>query len=1081
MPFIHRTLPRHVLWLLGFLLGTLSLRSAQLAEWKDPEVIGVGTLAPHATMVVSQDIATAASIGPVNNVERIKSRWYRSLNGEWKYHYASNHRERVEGFWAADFDDSRWGTIPVPSNVELHGHGFPIYVNITYPWAKPWNPPFVPTEDPNNSVNAYRRTFVLPEDWNGRHIRLTFDGVNSFFYVWVNGARVGMGKDSRTPVEFDITSFVRPGENTIAVENFRWCDGSYLEDQDFWRLSGIFRDVYLWSHDDLHIEDFEVTTDFDPEFKDAKLGLALDLGNYGKQDRAASVRAELRDPTGTTVAELTRTVTLAGGNRERMEMSATVASPAHWTAETPVLYQLFLSLLDESGSTIEVILAKVGFREVEIRLGQLLVNGKAILVKGVNRHETDPDLGQAITVDGMRRDILLMKQFNINAVRCCHYPNQPAWYDLCDELGIYLVDEANIESHGMGYEEASLAKDPRWLAAHLDRTRRMVERDKNHPSVIIWSLGNEAGDGPNFEATSAWIKGRDPSRPVHYEQAGEKAHTDIVCPMYPAPGRLAEYAARSQARPFIMCEYSHAMGNSSGNMWLYWDLIYAEPHLQGGFIWDWVDQSLREPIARTPTRTSRRPLAGEPTFWSYGGDYGPPGTPSDGNFCDNGLVAPDRRPHPGLFEVKHIYQYVHSDPVDLADRVVRVKNWHDFLNLADVVDVYWKLSADGETVQEGTLATPAIAPGASSEITVPIAPFKPQPGVEYFLGLSFRLAADTPWAPRGHEIAWDQFPLPDSAPPATATAVFRGGLLARTNGDSTEISGNDFKLTFDRVSGVLRSWKTGEAELLAGPWRPDFWRAPTDNDRGRKTTDSQGIWKDAHRTVRLENFQVIDTPEKETIVVRTRHALPVVSALWETDYVVNEDGALSVEIAFTPAGASDRPPMPRIGLQLVLPSRLEQIAWFGRGPQETYSDRKDALLGRYAGTVTRQFFADYANPGESGNKVEVRWIALSDASGHGLLAVGHEPLSVNASHYTAEDLAGAGHPFELEANQEIFLNLDLKQQGVGGDDSWGAWPHEQFLVPCQPYRYGFILAPVEPGDDVAQKARSLKARNAPPN
>jgi len=1039
-------------------------------DWQNPELTGIANLDPHATMVICPDFDTAEQIGPVSNAERVKSPWYRSLNGAWKYHYGAGLQERVEGFAAPDFDDAGWDTIPVPSNVELEGYGFPIYTNIQYPWPKPWNPPHIPQDNTNNTVNSYRRTFELPADWKGREVRLTFDGVNSFFYLWINGERVGMGKGSRTPVEFDITEYLHPGENLVAVENFRWNDGSYLEDQDFWRLSGIFRDVYLWSPGALHLEDFQVTTDLDEDYRDAELSIRYKIAHASK---AASLQAELRDAEGETVQTFETEIAPNAGDFAHGEITADVSHPHKWTAETPYLYRLYLTLLDAEGEVVEVIPQNVGFREVEIKGGQLLVNGKAILIKGVNRHETHPDRGHALTLEDAIADIELMKRYNINAVRTSHYPNQPQWYDLCDRYGLYLIDEANIESHGMGYGERSLAKDLRWRAAHMNRTRRMVERDKNHASVIIWSLGNEAGDGTNMEATSAWIHERDPSRPVHYERAELKPHTDIVCPMYPPPSRLAEYASEERDRPFIMCEYAHAMGNSSGNMHLYWDLIYAEPQLQGGFIWDWVDQSLREPVKRNAERTHRDVQGDEPWFWAFGGDYGPEDIPSDQNFCDNGVVTPDREPHPGLFEVKHIYQYLHAQPVDLKQRTISIENRYDFIDPADFATLRWQLKANGEVVQHGSMKMPSIQPGERKEVRIPVKTFQPKPGVEYHLYVQSVLRHDTPWAEKGHELAWDEFMLPDVAAGGAARRKNASAPSVQQAGDRLRVSGDGFALTFDRETGVLVKWKADGQELLSQPWRPDFWRAPTDNDRGRKMTESQGLWQHAHERIELTDFAVDE--QAGAVVVHVQQHLPAVEADWQTDYHISGDGALHVALAFMPQAGSEQPPLPRLGLQMQLPQAYEQLAWYGPGPYETYSDRKDAPVGIYTGKVGDQFYEHYVEPGESGNKVDVRWLALTDGRGQGLLAVGDVPLSVNASHYTADDLEAFEHTYRLEPRSAVILNLDLKQQGVGGDTSWGAWPHPQFLIPAQPYRYGFTLVPLQRGDEPAERARKLLA------
>lgn len=1050
------------------LLVVVSNADEQSKDWENPGLTGRNNLPPHATMVICPDAKTARLIGPVCNGERVKSPFYRSLNGVWKYHYASNHTARVHGFWELTFDDSGWTEIPVPSNVEMHGYGTPIYVNIRYPWREPWHPPIVPGDDPNNTVNAYRRWFRLPASWTGRRVLLTFDGVNSFFQVWVNGKYVGMGKDSRTPVEFDITSFVQKGLNLIAVENFRWCDGSYLEDQDFWRLSGIYRDVYLWSPPNPHIRDFEVKASLDKNYCDGLFSVNLCVENRAAERTSVEAEAILESVNGSAVTSLTTNLTIEPLGESKTTLSAGVPRPAKWSAETPNLYRLLFVLRDGSGRTLEVIPSHVGFRNVELVNGNLLINGQRIFFKGVNRHETDPDLGHAVTVQSMERDIKLMKQFNINAVRTSHYPNQPAWYDLCDRYGLYLIDEANIESHGMGYGAASLAKQPEWVAAHMDRTIRMVERDKNHPSVVIWSLGNEAGDGPNFEATSAWIRKRDPSRPVHYERAEDRPHTDIYCPMYAPPSTLASYASKPQSRPLILCEYSHAMGNSSGNMWLYWDLIYSKPFLQGGFIWDWVDQALRQPVERAPGDVFRPVPKGAKFFWAYGGDFGPPTTPSDDNFCCNGLVSPDRKPHPGIFEVKHIYQPVRCRALDLASRTIEIESLMDFIVLSDIATGTWSLLDDGKVVQKGKLPPLTIAPRGARRVTVPVRSFIPEPGHEYFLDLSFRLKRSLLWAPAGHEIAWDQFKLPDSSPPRTVHTNRK--LVASENGAMLTVSGADFTVVFDQANCSLRALKYRNVDLLRSAPLPDFWRAPTDNDRGRDMIRSQGIWRDASNGIERMDARVLDESENGRVTVVHVCRLPNVHARWTTRYEVRATGDIIVSVEFDPA-RTNLPPMPRMGMQMTLPDEFERIRWFGPGPHETYCDRKDARIGLYTGTVTEQFFHEYTEPGESGNKVDVRWIALSNASGVGLLAVGMPLLSANALRYTHQDLEQAKHPFELKRRDFIVLNLDLKQQGVGGDDSWGAWPHEQFLIPCRPYKYQFRLRPFGGHENPAKLAR----------
>jgi beta-galactosidase len=968
-------------------------------------------------------------------------------------------------------------------------------VNIKYPFKV--DPPRVMGEPDKsftsykerNPVGSYVRDFEVPDEWKGMRVILHFGGVRSAMFVWVNGQQVGYSQDSRLPAEFDITDALKPGRNRLAVEVYKFSDGSYLEDQDFWRLSGIFRDVYLWTPAPVHLRDFEVKTDLDPDYRNAVLDIAVEIENHSADAAELTLLAELLDAAGNTVAAPTTALTVAAGDKAKGSISQPVANPLKWTAETPNFYQLALVLKDSAGNVIEATAIDVGFRKVEIKDGHLLVNGQAILIKGVNRHETDPDLGQAITVDGMIEDIVLMKRANVNAVRTSHYPNQPAWYALCDRYGLYLVDEANIESHGMGYAKQTLANPPEWLDAHMDRTVRMVERDKNHPSVIIWSLGNEAGNGPNFMATYDWIKQRDASRPVHYERAGFDRNTDIYCPMYPKPSLLSDYADgkrvngdwgeafilapdANRTRPMIMCEYSHAMGNSSGNMWLYWSQIYEKPYLQGGFIWDWVDQSLREAVSNEPPRIAGPIPPGEPTFWAFGGDYGPEGTPSDQNFCSNGLVSPDRVPHPGLHEVKHIYQYIHCAPVDLAARVVEVKNWYDFINLNAIAEIHWRLTGDGEELQQGVLPAPDLAPRATTQITVPVSEFEPQPGVEYFLELSFQRMKDAPWAPKGHEIAWDQFLLPDAAP---AMPVPEGAFTALTVTEDDKqivIAGKGMVATFDKTAGTLVSLKQGDLECVESPLRPDFWRAPIDNDRGRSMEKKQGIWRTAHESAEVKSVSV-ETAGEEKAIVTVRLGLPKVDAQWTTRYTVLGSGEILVEASFDPKNTR-QPQLPRLGMQMVLPAGFDQITWLGRGPQETYCDRLDARIGRYSGTVREQFCYDYVEPGESGNKVDVRWAALQNASGAGLLVIadGDSLLSVNAMHHTAEDLEAADHPFELPQRDFVVFNIDLKQMGVGGDDSWGAWPHEPYLIECKPQHYQFRLRPISTAEDIAKWART---------
>ena len=1007
-------------------------------DWENPAVLGTNRQPPRASQMIYPDAATARA------AERARSPWFRSLAGDWRFHWVPKPADRPKDFFRTDFDDRKWATIPVPSNMEIEGYGIPIYVNIQYPWGKP-TPPTVPAD--NNPVGSYRYRFTVPASWDGRQVFLHFAGVESAFYVWVNGEKVGFSKGSRTPAEFNITDFLRPGENLLAVEVYRWSDGSYVEDQDFWRLSGIFREVYLWSPAPLHIEDFTVRTDLDDQYRDAEFQVDVKVRNYGKKAEKIDVEATLADGRAGNLCEsLNGSSQVEPGQAAALTLRAKIDNPKKWSAEKPNLYQLLLQLSDSAGRVIEVIPANVGFREVEIKDGELLVNGRVVLIKGVNRHEHDPITGHYVATDSMIRDIELMKQNNINAVRTCHYPNIPEWYELCDRYGLYLVDEANIECHG-AWDLAG--KNPDWAACVLDRIRRMVERDKNHPSIIVWSMGNECGDGPNFTAAKAWIEKADPTRPIHWNPAGEGPNTDIVSPMYPNPSVLHNYASRPQTRPFIICEYAHAMGNSTGDLWSYWRPIYEKKHLQGGFIWDWVDQGLRKEIG------SETPDGAKRYFYAYGGDYGPPGTPSDDNFCCNGLVSADRTPHPGLDQVKKVYQYIHIRPVDLAAGRVEVKNWYDFTNLKEIAVGAWQLKADGRILQEGSLPELDVEPGETATLTVPLQPISPQPGVEYWLNLSFRLKADASWAAQGHELAWEQFQLPAASPGPRAPSAMPALELVQDDAAITLQTG-DFSLAVDRQEGLIISLKQNGTELIQEPLRPHFWRAPVDNDRGNGMPGRCGIWRDAGRNWNVSSVDVRQL-SPGVVQVDAKGELPAAGAKCNVRYTIFGSGDVVVDMDMKP-GDKKLPELPRVGMQMALTPGFDTITWYGRGPKETYWDRKDARVDIYRGLVADQFF-DYSEPQETGNKTDVRWVTLTNDRGIGLLAVGMPLLSVNALHYTTDDLQSAKHSYQMTRRDFVTLNLDLQQMGVGGDNSWGARPHDEFQLKPQPYSYGFRLRP----------------------
>ena len=1009
-------------------------------DWENPEIIGKNKEPAHATLMVYPDAASA------QKGEREASPFFRSLNGTWQFHWVRRPEDRPRRFYEPGFDDRCWDEIPVPSNWQMLGYGYPHYTNIVYPFKK--DPPRIRHE--HNPVGSYRRRFTVPAEWKGRQVFLHFDGVESAMYVWVNGREVGYSQGSRTPAEFNITKYLKPGENLLAVEVYRFSDGSYLEDQDFWRLSGIFRDVYLFSTPGLHVRDFWVRTPLDERYRDATLKLNVKLRNYTGKEASGAVEAALLDAEGGTVVTLEAQQARVGPGAEvSLDFEARIQNPRKWTAETPYLYRLLITLKDAGGRVLEVIPADVGFRQVEIKGGQLLLNGKAIYFKGVNRHEHDPDLGHVPTTEMMIRDIKLMKRHNINAVRTSHYPHTPEWYALCDRYGLYLIDEANIESHGMGYRpDQTLANKPEWRKAHLDRIESMVERDKNHPSVIIWSMGNEAGDGTNFVAASEWIHRRDPTRPVHYERAGTRPHVDIVSWMYASIRRIVAYAEKNPDRPLILCEYAHAMGNSVGNLQDYWDAFEKYPALQGGFIWDWVDQGLRHETGPGDE------------FWAYGGDFGD--KPNDGNFCINGLVQPDRKPNPHLNEVKKVYQYIKVFPEDLAAGKIRVRNKYDFISL-EFVEGSWEITEDGVKIQEGKLPRLAIGPGEEQVLTLPIEKPELKPGAEYFLTVRFALAKDEPWALKGHVVAWDQLQMPWKAPEAPAADV--AGMpeveVSETEGAVT-VKGPEFSVRIGKKSGAIEAYTFRGKKLLTRPLEPNFWRAPIDNDIGNRAPQRLSVWRTAGPGREVKRVEV-ERVRPQVVRVVAEAILPAGGSEYRTTYTIYGSGDVVVQADFTPHGPL--PELPRFGMQAGIPAEFTRMTWFGRGPHESYWDRLTSVaVGRWSGPSDEQWHL-YVRPQETGNKTDVRWAAFTNEEGEGLLAVGMPLLYVSVWPFTMEQLERAEHTYELGRSRDLTLNLDYKQTGVGGDNSWGARPHPEYTLYAKPYGYRFRLRPLRGKQD----------------
>jgi len=1029
-----------ILALSCFLLNAVD--SNDVNEWENPEMIAQNKEPAHNTLMPYADKKVAL------RCDRFQSEFFQSLNGNWKFFWVKKPADRHKDFYKPDYDVSRWEEIQVPGNWQLAGYGIPYYLNHPYVFEK--NPPFI--QHNFNPVGSYRMEFEIPENWKDRPIFIHFDGVESAFYLWINGDRVGYSQGSRTPAEFNITQFLQEGKNILAAEVYRWSDGSYLECQDFWRLSGIFRNVYLYSTPTVHIRDFEVFCDLDDDYQDAVLYVSARVKNFG--DEASldqSIEMSLLDensfPVESEILMSGNCVYISPGAESIFKMKADVRNPAKWSAEDPNLYTLMLILKDNEGNILEYESCRFGFREVEIKNGQLLVNGIPVLLKGVNRHEHDPDSGHYVTKKSMLEDIKLMKQHNINTVRTCHYPDDPEWYDLCDEYGLYLIDEANIESHGMGYRpDITLANKPEWKKAHIDRIQRMVERDKNHPSVIIWSMGNEAGDGTNFEAASDWIHRRNPSRPVHYERAGLKPHTDIYCPMYARIPHLIRYAEQRRDRPLILCEYAHAMGNSVGNLIDYWDVIEKYDHLQGGCIWDWVDQGLRK-----KTDDGRE-------YWAYGGDFRE--EKSDRNFCMNGLVLPDRSVTPKLLEVKKVYQYIKMEPVALARGVIKITNKYDFINLDRFV-IHWEVLEDGKKILAGSIAKPNIASKEGKILDFGLDKITPSPGAEYLLDVYVQTSRSSELLPKGHEVAKEQFVLPHREEVAKTEFSKKQPLKLTETENEMHISGKDFAVKFDKSTGILFSYLYKGTELIVEGLSPNFWRAPTDNDFGNRMPERCVVWKNASISRQVERFEIVKQDERQ-VQIEVEYLLQAVDSKHTVTYTILNTSDLIIKNQFMP-GKKELPELLRFGIQMRMPRDFEYVQWYGRGPHENYWDRKtSAFIGLYTNTVRDQY-VKYSSPQENGYKTDVRWVALSKKNGVGLLAVGLPTLCFSALPYSTEDLTqesrGTKHPTDLEERDFIEFHIDYRQTGVGGDNSWGARPLEHYTLFPKEYSYSFRLRP----------------------
>lgn len=1020
---------------------TLNAQSFTFREWEDETIVNINVENPNASFVSYHNLQ--AAISP----DKRYSPWRLSLNGNWKFFYVDQPEQRPIDFYRSDYNDTGWGSIPVPGNWELSGYGIPIYTNIRYPF--PVNPPFI--DHGFAPVGTYRRHFNIPDTWKDKEVLLNFGSVSGAMYVYINGKAVGFNKASKLPAVFNITRFVKPGENTIALQVFRWHDGSYLEDQDMWRLTGIERDVVLEAKNTTRVEDFHVVADLDKMYQAGMLSLEVKLNN--RQKRQLRVDVELYDQQGKRIWQNSKPATAA---KLVSFQTPKIDNIKKWSAETPHLYNLSLTLKDESGKPMEVIVQKVGFRKVEIKNAQLLVNGKRIMIHGVNRHEFSDTAGHIISRQEMTRDIVLMKQHNINAVRSSHYPNDPIWLDLCDEYGLYVVDEANVEIHGMGVNFQKTfdtighpAYTRSWAPSITDRIKRMVARDRNHPSIIIWSMGNECGNGQVFRDAYSWLKNYDATRPIMFEQAGEQSNTDIVSPMYPEIEDMKRYARDTKAtRPYIMCEYAHSMGNSTGNFKEYFDIINMAPHMQGGFIWDWADQGIRSTN-----------LAGR-RYWAYGGDLGSGHLYNDENFSGNGLVAADKSLHPAIHEVKKVYQSINFVDENWKLGKLTIKNDFNFLSTENIA-FRWLLFKNGEELRRGEFKL-NIPPGTSKEVSVPVN-ITNESG-EILLNMYAITPDENGLLPAGTMMASEQFGGNESV--FFDSSNIRAGDLKWSKSDKAiSFTSGSVTGTFDTKNGRWISYEQAGLSMLGQFPEPYFWRAPTDNDFGNDMPRLSAIWRSAADNRKLVQVK-IDEPLSGGIKIVTDYLLVDVNLPYQLSYEVLNNGAIKVSSSIDWTNAS-LPEMPRFGMRMQLPKAFNNIKFYGRGPWENYSDRNTAaFIGLYRQDLRGQFVSNYLRPQENGYRTDIRWLSLEDASGRGIKITGLQPMGFSALPYMAEDLDPGltkkqQHPSDLNERPFISLHIDLRQRGVGGDNSWGALPHDPYLLKKNNYSYSYIIEPLQ--------------------
>nr|WP_239059579.1 glycoside hydrolase family 2 TIM barrel-domain containing protein [Bacteroides sp. 224] len=1069
--------------------------------WKDLNVLSVNKELPRTAFMSYQDAESASQMNYALSNNHL------SLNGVWKFYFVDDYRKLPDNVAAPGLNLSDWHEIKVPGNWELQGFGEAFYVNTYYEFAT--HNPVPPLLPENNPVGVYRTDFLYQEEqWKDKDVYLHIAGAKSGVYVYVNGKEVGYSEDSKDPAEFNITSYLNPGKNELTIKIFRWSTGSWLECQDFLRVSGIERDVFIWAQPKTAIRDFVIKPTLDDTYTNGLFTLNMLLKNGSEAKHKLTVKYELQDKSGKAVLSGSKEIDMINGENQTVTFDGTIPAVATWTAEHPNLYQLLMTV-EEGGKVLEVVPFRVGFRKIELKTTDIIVNkkplklfyinGQPIKFKGVNIHETTED-GHYITPEQMRRNFELMKLNNINAVRLSHYPQDRKFYEMCDEFGLYVYDEANIESHGMGYtihqddmrkgaaghidgrKRGTLGHNPDFKASHLSRIQNMFQRNKNHASVTIWSLGNEGGNGFNFYEAYTMLKDADRdlmNRPVCYERALEEWNTDMIVPQYPSAGAFEYYGKNGRRvngtdnRPFIPSEYAHAMGNSTGSLYEQWEQVYKYPNLQGGFIWEWIDHAVKIEDAE-----------GRP-FWAYGGDFGV-NQASDGNFVADGIINPDQNPHPAMAEVKYVYQNVGFEAVDLSKGEIKIKNRFYFTNLSDY-RVKYKLLENGKKISEGLLAL-NVEPQDSVNVNIPVAKLKAKPGIEYFLNFEVTSKKAEQLVPAGHLVAYDQFELPIKAEKPALKNTNGPALYLIESNDILSVTSSKVSFVFDKKQGIVSSYKVGSQEYFAEGFgiQPNFWRGPNDNDYGHGMPKRTQVWKQSSK-----NFKIADCSVKmegKSAVLTVNYALAAGNN-YIVKYTVYPSGVVHASLILTPVEAAE---IPRIGVRFRLPATMNQVQYLGRGPEENYADRyKGTLVGLYK-TTAEEMYYPYVRPQENGHHTDTRWLSLNTPQGKGLLIEGDTPIGFNALHNSVEDfdceesdadyqwtnmseeqkanhdvekarnvLRKQTHEYDIVPRDFVEVCLDLKQYGVGGYDSWGAKPEPAYTIyPNKEYSWGFTLKPL---------------------